>query len=91
MPGPERVVLVARGARQAEYLSGGSKYHHEMYATLVQPSVREQVLKLAAIRGLRALAFVEAFEDLVALAAAVLFRTRAIASADSDSPSAPSC
>jgi hypothetical protein len=44
-----------------------------MHAALVQPAVREQVLKLAAIRGLGALAFlVKAFEDLVALAAAVL-------------------
>ena len=44
-----------------------------MHAALVQPAVREQVLKLAAISGLGALAFlVEAFEDLVALAAAVL-------------------
>jgi hypothetical protein len=44
-----------------------------MHAALVQPAVREQVLKLAAIRGLGALAFlVKAFEDLVALAATVL-------------------
>jgi hypothetical protein len=43
-----------------------------MHAALVQAAVREQFLKLAAIRGLGALAFfVEAFEDLVALAAAV--------------------
>src|SRR5262249_5172365 len=43
-------------------------------AALVQPAEREQVLELAAIRGLGALAFlVKAFEDLVALAAAVLF------------------
>ena len=59
------VVLVAREARQVEH-------DHEMDAALVQPAVREQVLELAAVRGLRALAFlVEAFEDLVALAAAV--------------------
>jgi hypothetical protein len=45
-----------------------------MHATLVQPTVREQVLKLAAIRRLRALAFfVEAFEDLVSLPATVFF------------------
>jgi hypothetical protein len=47
---------------------------NEIHAALIQPAVRQQVLKLAAIRGLGALAFlVEAFEDLVALAAAVLF------------------
>ena len=62
----EVVVLVAREARQVEH-------DHEMHAALVQPAEREQVLKLAAIRGLGALAFlVEAFEDFVALAAAVL-------------------
>jgi hypothetical protein len=45
-----------------------------MHAALVQPAVREQVLKLAAIRGLGALAFlVEPFEHFVSLAAAVLF------------------
>jgi hypothetical protein len=45
-----------------------------MHASLVQPAVCEQILKLAAIRGFRALAFlVKAFEDLVALAAAVFF------------------
>ena len=60
------VVLVPREARQVEH-------DHEMHAALVQPAEREQVLKLAAIRGLGALAFlVEPFEDLVALAAAVL-------------------
>ena len=62
----EVVVLVPREARQVEH-------DHEMHSALVQPAVRQQVLKLAAIRGLRALAFlVKAFEDLVALAAAVL-------------------
>ena len=62
----EVVVLVPREARQVEH-------DHEMHAALVQPAVRQQVLELAAIRGLGALAFlVEAFEDLVALAAAVL-------------------
>src|SRR5258705_10105511 len=60
------VVLVPREARQVEH-------DHEMHAALIQPAVREQVLKLAAIRGLGALAFlVKAFEDLIALAAAVL-------------------
>jgi hypothetical protein len=44
-----------------------------MHAALVQPAVRQRVLKLAAIRGLGALAFLaKAFEDLIALAAAVL-------------------
>src|SRR5688572_9828072 len=43
-----------------------------MHAALVQSTVREQVLKLAAIRGLGALAFlVKAFEDLVTSAATV--------------------
>jgi hypothetical protein len=42
-------------------------------AALVQPAEREQVLKLAAIRRLRALAFfVKPFEDFVSLATAVL-------------------
>jgi hypothetical protein len=35
------------------------KHDHEMHAALVQSTVREQVLKLAAIRGLDALAFLE--------------------------------
>jgi hypothetical protein len=44
-----------------------------MHAALVQSTVREQVLKLAAIRGLRAFSFlVKPFKDFVALAAAVL-------------------
>jgi hypothetical protein len=44
-----------------------------MHAALVQPAERQQVLKLAAIRGLGALALlVEAFEDFVSVAAAVL-------------------
>ena len=60
------VVLVAREARQVEH-------DHEVHAALVQAAEREQLLKLAAVGRLRALAFlVEAFEDLVALAAAVL-------------------
>ena len=63
----EVVVLIPREARQVEH-------DHEMHAALVQPAVREQVLKLAAVRGLGALAFlVEPFEDFVALAATVLF------------------
>ena len=62
----EVVVLVSREACQVEH-------DHEVHAALVQPTVREQVLELAAIRGLGALAFlVEPFEDFVALAAAVL-------------------
>src|SRR4029453_2487125 len=53
----EVVVLVARETRQVEH-------DHEMDAALVQPAVREQALKLAAIRGLGALAFlVEPFDD----------------------------
>ena len=60
------VVLVAREPRQVEH-------DHEMDTALVQAAEREQLLKLAAVRRLRALAFfVEALEDLVALAAAVL-------------------
>jgi hypothetical protein len=44
-----------------------------MDAALVQPAIREQVLKLAAVGGLGALAlFVESFEDFVSLAATVL-------------------
>jgi hypothetical protein len=44
-----------------------------VHAAFVQPAGREQVLKLAAIRGLGTLPFfVEAFENLAALAAAVL-------------------
>ena len=44
-----------------------------MDTALVQAAEREQVLKLTAVRRLRALAlFVEWLEDLVALAAAVL-------------------
>jgi hypothetical protein len=50
-----------------------------IHSALVQPAVREQVLKLAAIGGFGALAFlVQAFEDFVSLAAAVfLAGTRA--------------
>ena len=61
------VVLVAREAGQIED-------HDEVHAALVQTAVREQPLKLAAVRRLRPLAFlVEAFDDLVALPAAVFF------------------
>src|SRR5215204_3719859 len=61
------VVLVAREARQVED-------DHEMHAALVQTAVREQALELAAVRSLGTLAlFVEAFENLITLAAAVLF------------------
>jgi len=59
------VVLVAREARQVEH-------DHEVHAALVQPAEREEILKLAAVGGLGAFAFlVEAFENLVALAPAV--------------------
>ena len=60
------VVFVAREARQV-------KHDHEMDAALVQPTERQQVLKLAAVGRLGTFAFlVEPFEDFVALAAAVL-------------------
>jgi hypothetical protein len=49
------IVLVAGEARQVEH-------DHEVDASLVQPTAREQVLKLAAVGRLGALAFfVEAF------------------------------
>ncbi len=61
------VVLVACESRQVEH-------DDEVHAALVQAAEREQLLKLAAVGRLRTLAFlVKAFEDLVALAAAVLF------------------
>ena len=45
-----------------------------MNTAFVQPAEREQVLKLAAVGGLRAFAFlVKPFEDFVSLAPAVLF------------------
>ena len=44
------VVLVAREAGQIED-------HDEVHAALVQTAIREQSLKLAAVRRLRALAF----------------------------------
>ena len=53
----EVVVLVPREARQVEH-------DHEVHAALVHAAEREQVLELAAVRGLRALAFlVEPLED----------------------------
>ena len=61
------VVLIAREARQVEH-------NYEMDTALVQATVREQALELAAVGRLGALAFfMEAFDDLVALPAAVLF------------------
>ena len=49
------------------------EHDHEMHAAFIRTAIRGQVLKLAAIGGLGALAFlVKAFEDLVALAAALL-------------------
>ena len=61
----EVIVFVPREARQVEH-------NHAMHTALVQATEREQVLKLAAVRRLRALTFlVEAFQDLVALTAAV--------------------
>ena len=60
------IVLVARKPRQIEH-------DDKVHAALVQPTECEQVLKLTAVRRLRALTFlVEAFEDPVALAAAIL-------------------
>jgi hypothetical protein len=60
------IVLVARKARQVEH-------DHEVNAALVQAAEGEPILKLTAVGGLGALAFlVESFEDLVALAPAVL-------------------
>jgi hypothetical protein len=62
----EVVVLVPCEARQVEH-------DHELDAALIQPAEREQVLKLAAVGRFGAFAFlVEAFEDFVSLAAAVL-------------------
>ena len=65
-PKPAGRRRVAREARQVEH-------DDEVDAALVQTAVREQALKLAAVRRLRALAFlVKALEHIVALAAAVL-------------------
>jgi hypothetical protein len=62
----EVVVLVPRKSRQIEH-------DHEMDAAFIQPAERQQILKLAAIGGLGAFAFlVKAFENLVALATTVL-------------------
>jgi hypothetical protein len=46
----EVVVLVPRESRQVEH-------DDKVHVAPIQPAVREQVLKLAAICGLRALAF----------------------------------
>jgi hypothetical protein len=47
---------------------------YEVNVALVRPAVLQQRLELAAVRGLGALAFfVEAFADLVALPATVVF------------------
>jgi hypothetical protein len=63
----EVVVLVACESRQGEH-------DDEMHTALVQAAIHEQALELAAVRGLGTLAlFVEAFENLAALTAAVLF------------------
>ena len=60
------VVLLPREAREVVH-------DHEVDLALVRAAVLQQRLELAAVRGLGALAFfVEAFEDLVALPAAVL-------------------
>jgi hypothetical protein len=60
------VVLLAREARQVVH-------DHEVNLALVRPAVLQEVLELAAVRGLGAVAFfVEALEDFVALATAVL-------------------
>jgi hypothetical protein len=59
----EVVVLVAREPRQVGH-------DDEVNAALVHPAKGKQILELAAVGGLGALAFlVEAFEGLVALAA----------------------
>src|SRR4029453_3029900 len=61
------VVLLAGEPREVVH-------NHEVNLALARPAVLQQILKLTAIRGLGALAFlVEPFEDLVALAAAILF------------------
>ena len=62
----EVVVLLPREAREVVD-------DHEVDLALVRAAVLQQRLELAAVRGLGALAFfVEAFEDVVALPAAVL-------------------
>ena len=66
---PERevVVLLAREPREVED-------DDEVNLALVRPAVLQQSLQLTAVGGLCALAFfLEPFEDLVALPAAVLF------------------
>ena len=60
------VVLLARESREVVH-------DDEVDFTLMRAAVLQQCLELTAVRGLGALAFfVEAFEDLVALATAVL-------------------
>ena len=62
----EVVVLLAREPREVVH-------DHEVDLALMRAAVLQQCLELTAVRGLGALAFlVEAFEDLVALATAVL-------------------
>ena len=62
----EVVVFLPREAREVVH-------DHEVDLALVRSAVLQQRLELTAVRGLGALAlFVEAFEDLVALPAAVL-------------------
>jgi hypothetical protein len=76
----EVVVLVPRESRQVEH-------DNEMHAALVQAAEREQVLKLAAVRRLRAFTFlVKPSEDLVALAAAVFLLARLRASSTTHPP-----
>ena len=65
----ERKVVVLLAGEPREVV-----HDHEVNLALVRPAVLQQILKLTAVRGLGALAFfVEPFEDLVALAAAILF------------------
>src|SRR5882672_5920261 len=56
--------------------SGRIERNHKMHAALVQTAVREQALKLAPVRRLRALAcLVKAFQNIVPLAATSIPRT----------------
>src|SRR6266542_6314702 len=65
----ERKVVVFLAGEPREVV-----HDYEVNLALAGPAVFQQVLKLTAVRGLGALAFlVEPFEDLVALAAAILF------------------
>ena len=64
----ERKVVVLLAGEPREVV-----HDHEVNLALACPAVLQQVLKLTAVGGLGALAFlVESFEDLVALAATVL-------------------